>query len=112
MILIFLGSSLTHLEPKLQLEFTLENCQKSLIDDLSHHRLPKFKQITESGRFWVQKIGSSNQKTDTTFCRQLYPKMVDDTLVSYEYHYWVSFGQILKMAYFGIWFPYICLGVW
>ena len=34
------------------------------------------------------------------FCRQLYPKMVDGTLVSYEYHYWVSFGQILKMAYF------------
>ena len=26
--------------------------------------------------------------------------MVDETLVSYEYHYWVSFGQILKMAYF------------
>ena len=41
-----------------------------------------------------------NQKTDTTFCRQLYPKMVDETLVSYEYHYWVSFGQFLKIAYF------------
>ena len=41
----FLGSSLAHLEPKLQLEFTLENCQKSLIDDLSHHRLPNFKQL-------------------------------------------------------------------
>ena len=26
--------------------------------------------------------------------------MVEDTLVSYEYHNWVSFGQILKMAYF------------
>ena len=47
---------------------------------------------------WV--FGRPNKKTDTTFCRQLYPKMVDETLVSYEYHYWVSFGQILKMAYF------------
>ena len=28
------------------------------------------------------------------------PKMVDETLVSYEYHYWVSFGQILKVACF------------
>ena len=45
-------------------------------------------------------FGRPNQKTETTFCRQLYPKMVDETLVSYEYHYWVSFGQILKMAYF------------
>ena len=32
--------------------------------------------------------------------RQLYPKLVDKTLVSYEYHYGVSFGQILKIAYF------------
>ena len=47
---------------------------------------------------WV--FRRQNQKTDTTFCRQLYPKMVDETLVSYEYHYWVSFAQILKMAYF------------
>ena len=45
-------------------------------------------------------FGRPNKKTDTTFCRQLYPKMVDETLVSYEYHYWVSFGQVLKIAYF------------
>ena len=45
-------------------------------------------------------FGRPYKKTDTTFCRQLYPKMVDETLVSYEYHYWVSFGQILKIAYF------------
>ena len=47
---------------------------------------------------WV--FGRPNKKTDTTFCCQLYPKMVDETLVSYEYHYWVSFGQFLKIAYF------------
>ena len=45
-------------------------------------------------------FGRPNKKTETTFCRQLYPKMVDETLVSYEYHYWVSFGQFLKIAYF------------
>ena len=59
-------------------------------------------QITENGRFRVQKIGSSDariKKRTPLFCPQVYPKMVDETLVSYEYHYWVSFGQILKMAY-------------
>ena len=59
-------------------------------------------QINENGRFRVQKnwvLGRPNKKTGTTFRRQLYPKMVDETLVSYEYHYWVSFGQILKMAH-------------
>ena len=52
--------------------------------------------------FGVQKMGlwTPISKSDTTFCRQLYPNMVDETLDSYEYHYWVGFGQILKMAYF------------
>ena len=47
---------------------------------------------------WV--IERPNPKTDTTFCRQLCPKMVNETLVSPEYHYQVSFGQNLKNAYF------------
>ena len=46
---------------------------------------------------WV--FGRPNKKTDTTFCRQLYPKMVDETLVSLEYHYRVSFGPNSKTAY-------------
>ena len=60
-------------------------------------------QINENCRFRVQKkwvFGCLNKKTNTTFCRQLYPKMVEETLVSCEYHYRVSFGQILKIAYF------------
>ena len=45
-------------------------------------------------------FGRPNPKKDTTFYRQLYPKMVDETLVSYEIHFRASFGQILKIAYF------------
>ena len=39
---------------------------------------------------WV--FGRPNPKTDTTFCSQLFPKMVDETLVSYEY---ITLGRIL-----------------
>ena len=45
-------------------------------------------------------FGRPNPKKDTTFYCQLYPKMVDETLVSYEIHFRASFGQILKIAYF------------
>ena len=45
-------------------------------------------------------FGCPNPKTETTFCRQLSPKMVEQTLVSHEYHFRASFGQILKIAYF------------
>ena len=38
-------------------------------------------------------------KSETTSCRQLSPKLVEQTLVSHEYHFWASFGQILKIAY-------------
>ena len=38
------------------------------------------------------------------FCRQLYPKMVDGTLVSDEYHFRLNFGQILKIINFWLFF--------
>ena len=41
-----------------------------------------------------------NLKTETTFCRQLFPKMMEQTLVSHEYHFRASFRQILKIVYF------------
>ena len=43
-------------------------------------------------------FGRPNQKTETTFCRQLYLNMVDETLVSYGYHYWVSYTCIKQMS--------------
>ena len=43
-------------------------------------------------------LGRPNQKTETTFCRQLYLNMVDETLVSYGYHYWVSYTCIKQMS--------------
>ena len=54
-------------------------------------------QITENGRFRVQKNGTSDgriQNRTQLFCRELYPKMVDETLVSYEYHFFAIFGKI------------------
>ena len=45
--------------------------------------------------FWVQKNGSS----DAPIRKRTESEMTDETLVSYEYHYRVSFGQILKIAY-------------
>ena len=61
-----------------------------------HFLHPKMAIFSDLG---CKKMGP-NEKTDTTFCRQLYPKTLDETLVSYEYHYRVSFGQILKISYF------------
>ena len=34
---------------------------------------------------------------------------MEETLVSYEYQYWMSFGQILKIAYFRLIFGRIPL---
>ena len=45
-------------------------------------------------------FGCPNPQTETTFCRQLSTKMVEQTLVSHEYHFPASFGQILKITYF------------
>ena len=95
--------------PKRQLTYELK--YMGIVDDKKW--CPFFIQPSENPTFCTQKrpfsviggpkkwvFGRPNKKTDTTFCCQLYPKMMDETLVSYEYHYWVSFGQILKMAYF------------
>ena len=41
----------------------------------------------------LEKFGRLNPKTDTIFCRQLCPKVVDEKLVSNKYHCGVSFGQ-------------------
>ena len=44
MIFLFFGSSLAHLEPKLQL-FKVDGHGDAGNDDLSHHNLPNFKQF-------------------------------------------------------------------
>ena len=46
--------------------------------------------------FWVQKNGSS----DAPIRKRTESELADETLVSYEYHYRVSFGKFLKIAYF------------
>ena len=43
-IFLILGSSLAHLEPKLQL-FEVDDHDNAGNDDLSHHHLPNFKQL-------------------------------------------------------------------
>ena len=50
------------------------------------------------------KKGSSDAsiKNEHHFLSSTIPKMVEETLVSCEYHYRVSFGQILKIAHFMI----------
>ena len=47
-----------------------------------------------------------NPKTETTFSRQHPPKMVDLTLVSCVYHFWMRNKQILNFAYFYLIFPW------
>ena len=48
-----------------------------------------------SAKKWY--FGSSNKKTETTFCRQLPPKMVDNMFVSCVYHFWVGFKPIFEI---------------
>ena len=92
--------------PKRQLTYELK--YMGIVDDKKW--CPFFIQPSENPTFCTQKRPFSvffgakkwvfrrpNQKTDTTFCRQLNPKKVDGTLVSYEYHYGVSFRQMWKM---------------
>ena len=59
---------------------------------------PKLLKMAAGAKKWD--FGFPNPKTKTTFCRQLSPKMVELNLVSSEYHFRASFGQILKIAYF------------
>ena len=42
----YFGSSLAHLEPKVQL-FEIDDLGAADNDDLSHHHLPNFKQLTD-----------------------------------------------------------------
>ena len=62
------------------------------------------KQVSHPPFLGVVNDKSARIQTDTTFCRQLYPKMVDGTLVSDEYHFRLNFGQILKIINFWLFF--------
>ena len=59
------------------------------------------------GIFRCPKMGlqAAESKNGTTFSRQHPPKMVDLTLVSCVYHFWMRNKQILNFAYFYLIFP-------